>query len=669
MGTENTRRQEDGRRKQVKDLLETLASDYASDKDSVSTRVPGTCEWFFEDDRFLTWRESKSSRLLWVSAGPGCGKSVLARALIDERRVCTNMLGSTVCYFFFMDGQEQRSRGTDALSAILHQLFENTALITCALPIYSRYGGKLREASSQLWEILAESAKDSHAGEIVCVLDALDECEEVSRNRLIEKLIQFCSQGESCQKSSSNLKFLVTSRPYDDLQQKFQRLSDVSTFIRFDGDEKLQRIGQEINLVIDAKIPHLTGGFNEKDRKRISNRLKEMDNRTYLWLFLTIDIIERSPSRFRRKSDIDSLLSSLPSKISDAYERILNRSEDKDKARILFELIIAATRPLSLQEANMALAIATRSEDCRSQKALELWPLQNFTTTIKNICGLFVSVHDGKLFLIHQTAREFLIKRPGSASMHKWKECLEMAAAHGTMSRICLDYLNFQDVTGNHRSQDDESYIRGRQLCEGVLVSYGPLRDDPAFPAFLPYAANNWVYHYTSQPAELARDSQEAAKRLCNASSPQGYWLLVCFATRHLGYSKGTELMLASLLGLTDVVKDFLSEGADVNAQSGGHGSALYAASEGGHGQIVQILLDKGANVNAQGGRYNNALQAASSGGHDHVVQMLLDEGADANAQGGRKCDTALQAAIRRGHDRIVAMLLVQGAYPVGLSP
>lgn len=574
------------------------------------------------------------------------------------------MLASTVCYFFFMDGQEQRSRGTDALSAILHQLFENTALINCALPIYGRYGGKLRDAFSQLWEILAESAKDSHAGEIVCVLDALDECEEVARNQLIEKLIHFCSQ-ESCQKSSSNLKFLVTSRPYDDLQQKFQRLSDVSTYIRFDGDEKSQRIGQEINLVIDAKIPHLTGGFNEEDRKRISNRLKEMDNRTYLWLFLTIDIIERSPSRFRRKSDIDLLLSSLPSKISDAYERILSRSEDEDKARILFELIVAATRPLSLKEANMALAIATRSEDCRSQKDLELWPLQNFTSTIQNICGLFVSVHDGRLFLIHQTAREFLIKRPGSASMHKWKECLEMAAAHGTMSRICLDYLDFQDVAGYHRSPEDEYYLRTRHH-EGVLASYGSLGN---VPAFLHYAANNWVYHYTSQPAELAKDSQEAAKRLCNASSPQGHWLSVCSATRHLRYSKATELMIASLLGLTNVVEEFLSEGADVNAQSGGHGSALYAASEGGHSQIVPMLLDKGAKVNAQGGRYNNALQAASSGGHDRVVRMLLDEGADVNARGGRKCDYALQAAIRGGHDRIVAMLLVQGACPVGLSP
>ena len=78
-------------------ILQTLASDYRSDKDSISEKVAGTCEWFYEDAKFLQWRNSKESRVLWVSAGPGCGKSVLSRSLIDERRVCTDATTSTVC--------------------------------------------------------------------------------------------------------------------------------------------------------------------------------------------------------------------------------------------------------------------------------------------------------------------------------------------------------------------------------------------------------------------------------------------------------------------------------------------------------------------------------------------------------------------------------------------
>ena len=185
--------------KEEADLLEALSSDYESDKDLVSTRVDGTCEWFFEDDRFLTWRDSDSSRLLWISAGPGCGKSVLSRALIDERKVCTDSKASTVCYFFFKDGQEHRTRGADALCALLHQLFENTALIKYGIPSYKNHGKGLCGRFSELWKILIEAAEDPEAGEIICILDALDECDEAARKPFMEKLVHFFSKEPDCQ--------------------------------------------------------------------------------------------------------------------------------------------------------------------------------------------------------------------------------------------------------------------------------------------------------------------------------------------------------------------------------------------------------------------------------------------------------------------------------------
>ena len=169
-------------------ILQNLASDYRSDKDFVSVRVLGTCEWFFKNDQFLDWRESTSSNLLRVSAGPGCGKSVLTRTLIDECKLYKNVTTSTVCYFFFKDDHDRRTSGTDALSALLHQLFENTSLISHALPSCKRHGDKLRKTFSELWEILIRCAQDSEAGDIICVLDALDECGQEARSQLLQKL-------------------------------------------------------------------------------------------------------------------------------------------------------------------------------------------------------------------------------------------------------------------------------------------------------------------------------------------------------------------------------------------------------------------------------------------------------------------------------------------------
>ena len=179
----------------------------------------------------------------------------------------------------------------------------------------------------------------------------------------------------------------MTSRPYDDLEERFRSLSDVSTYLHFDGDDKSQRIGEDINLVIDHEMPRIAKGFGVEHCKRITDRLKEINNRTYLWLFLTIDNITRSRSKYSKASDIDSLLSDLPSKVSDAYERILSRSSDNVRARILLQLIVAATKPLSLQEVNIALTVANQKASCTSYKALDqdLWPQQNFKSIVRNI--------------------------------------------------------------------------------------------------------------------------------------------------------------------------------------------------------------------------------------------------------------------------------------------
>lgn len=104
-------------------LFHNLASGYEGAKDFVPERVDGTCEWFFNHQRFRQWRNSEKSALFLVSAGPSCGKSVLSRSLIDDGRLTTGITNSTVCYFFFRDGEQGRMESTDTLSAIHHQLF------------------------------------------------------------------------------------------------------------------------------------------------------------------------------------------------------------------------------------------------------------------------------------------------------------------------------------------------------------------------------------------------------------------------------------------------------------------------------------------------------------------------------------------------------------------
>lgn len=82
-------------------------SSYLEQKDRNPDRVPGTCRWVLEDDRYNQGFESGHDDLIWIFADPGCGKSVLAKSLVDnELKTPEN---ATVCYFFFKDTEEQNT--------------------------------------------------------------------------------------------------------------------------------------------------------------------------------------------------------------------------------------------------------------------------------------------------------------------------------------------------------------------------------------------------------------------------------------------------------------------------------------------------------------------------------------------------------------------------------
>ncbi|MEW6672240.1 MAG: ankyrin repeat domain-containing protein [Thermodesulfobacteriota bacterium] len=97
----------------------------------------------------------------------------------------------------------------------------------------------------------------------------------------------------------------------------------------------------------------------------------------------------------------------------------------------------------------------------------------------------------------------------------------------------------------------------------------------------------------------------------------------------------GTALTTASFKGQTDVVKDILNKGADVNERSGcGLGwdpnvTALTCAAHGGHMETVKVLIEKGADVNARSNDGWTPLVSAAYAGHADIAKLLIERGAD----------------------------------------
>ena len=244
--------------------------------------MPGTCRWFLESEKFRDWRDATDSRLLWLSADPGCGKSVLSRYLIDEHEVSNTIMGSTTTYFFFKDGLEGRQKPENALKAIMHQLLVenlNVKLAAHVLPRFIAHDQNLGDMFSELWKSIVEISEDPEAGEIVCILDALDECEKNARDKLLSSLVDFYSRMQNSKESNVRLKFLITSRPYYEIESKLFRLKDSANYARLDSETESDKISREINLVIDSQSLKLHSSFHQmfKQSLRIASKTRSIE--------------------------------------------------------------------------------------------------------------------------------------------------------------------------------------------------------------------------------------------------------------------------------------------------------------------------------------------------------------------------------------------------------
>jgi type II secretory pathway predicted ATPase ExeA len=113
--------------------------------------------------KFQEWKSNDHENLLWLSADPGCGKSVLSKILIDD--VLTRDTSATICYFFVKDNQEQHS-GATAICALLHQVFSaKTDLFkNHAQRAIEQEREGLKSNFESLWKVLLSVVLDSSRG-------------------------------------------------------------------------------------------------------------------------------------------------------------------------------------------------------------------------------------------------------------------------------------------------------------------------------------------------------------------------------------------------------------------------------------------------------------------------------------------------------------------------
>ncbi|OSS43488.1 hypothetical protein B5807_11971 [Epicoccum nigrum] len=208
----------------------------------------------------------------------------------------------------------------------------------------------------------------------------------------------------------SALRYLMTSRPYEQIVQRFRSLLERFPRIHIPGEDESETISEEVNHVIRYRVEKLAQLQQLTDHVQagLLEALLKVEHRTYLWVHLVFDYLQSKGFK-KTRAGVESATEKLPSTVNEAYEKILNTSKDRLSARKALAIILAANRALTLSELNIAMEIEMTT---RSKHKLDLESVSDFQSRLRLMCGLFVSVHQTSVYLIHQTAREFLRAEP-----------------------------------------------------------------------------------------------------------------------------------------------------------------------------------------------------------------------------------------------------------------
>lgn len=624
----------------------------------------------------MAWAKDGSSSLLWLTANPGCGKSVLSNYLIDTFQQVTPK--AIVCYFFFKNGEQSRTESHQALCSLLYQLLAQVPDgVKKVVEAFSAKDHSLITGNVEmLWKLLINVLKGENSQQVFFIVDALDECSESSRNRFVDILSSVFPQDDSKDKLSSPLKVLVTSRPWPSIERRFKKLN----VVRLRGEDETQ-ISTDIETMVKFKLKEFSDeeSLSPEAQILVEQKLLSGADQTFLWVSLVFDKLTQLQSRSFKT--VKKSLESIPTRLDALYESAIGQFKDKDTSLKLLRLVVVASQPLHLDEINVVM---NTDEDTHSLESLKKNLEPNMEYAAKQLGGFFIRIINSRVHLVHQTAREFLLRcgkelPPGIAAPHVDFEHGEAEIAEAAIRFLLLEGIPSRNVLPS--AKDDLQVLNDQFLLR--LPSWAR--------RFYSYAAKNWG---ATQGVETAtnrsKDLLDQVLILCDIKELvfPTWWSFYAFDKctpwgplfwhdnpffAHLTSSRGhvaiTKMLLATKsCNTTDIDsrnRDILSTAAwwrqtaqvdwflgTFSFPTAQIGSALLAALRRPHKPTLDSLLKTGIDVNASyKDEGKDRLPGAVASTKTSAVQILLEYGLVVN-------DDQIIIAARCGNIETLRLLL-----------
>ena len=473
--------------KQADDLLEKLpfvssASFNSRENEHEAYCLPNTRTEILSE--IFKWVEGTDERrVFWLNGIAGTGKSTIARTVAKRYYQRKNLGGS----FFFSKGGGDASCADKLFTTLAVQLGRNilAARQRVCESIMDNLDIALRALREQWYELilnpLKDLRKDVHPGNIVMVVDALDECSSERDIRIILNLFQLASSV-----TNIRLRILVTSRPEVPVRCGFSNVAraerndfvleevmpeqvnrDIALYFR----HCLQNIGKERKLPMDWA--------SEEDISRLVSKSCGL----FEWAALACRYMsigrkfapmrmskliqgrqsEGSPERQLDRMYIDIL--------KDIFSQDYDEDEREELRRELREIL-----------GRIVVLFETLSLDALAE-LLD----RDMVEITETLSGLHTIIHipeetDRPMRLHHPSFRDFLLDPTRCSGLDLW---IDREAVHQALAKRCIEVM--------------ETRLR-RNICD--LAHPGTMLDEVphdhitrCIPSELTYACLYWIEH------------------------------------------------------------------------------------------------------------------------------------------------------------------------------
>ncbi|KAK0721186.1 hypothetical protein B0T21DRAFT_48645 [Apiosordaria backusii] len=420
--------------------------------------LPGSCQWLNRLVRFQEWLvasdQAKAHDVLWLVGLPGTGKSTLAAKTIDHIQ---QALHERSCqYHFFSESEPMKRDLAFCLRSIAFQLaITHPPLAEKLIQLHQDTNFSAAEQRfGHIWDTIFEKVvfKIDFGHTLHWVFDGLDEADQP--HFLVRCLMQL--------KCRTPIKILLISRPQKDLTTMVTRKFGAESLLNVSAEQTQDDIEHYISTATSEIFS--TG---QSIQQEVIEQITKRAQGSFLWTRLALETLR---DNWHTQADLDMTLRNVPNGMHATYERMMEKvngqpSRPRRMALRIMTWVCCSFHPLAISELSAALQP-------------EFVDLLNLDETVEQICGQFLRVDNGKVSLIHATARQFLLFPSESLPAPIGQE-----TGHDCLAIWCLQHLS----QGHWR--------RKFSLLQQGHISTDRLKPfDHEFP-LLKYSIKYWAYH------------------------------------------------------------------------------------------------------------------------------------------------------------------------------